>query len=261
MVEKEDGPASMRRPAVVLTLHPLPATVSVPMPVRLADGMLRSMLASLVVLGAVRSAMSARGEMPRTVLQILKLMEDLGAVECSDVLGLDGRQAPNGPAQMHEVGLDRMRERMHPDLFRQLIPLPGVTRAACGDDIAPVVGAATGERNQVIPRQCFTRAQLDRGTTAVLTAIAIAGEEKCVGDLTTETAGYVNEPRQSDDRRARHSEPLRANDASLIRFHNLGLAVDDEPECAFDRHHRQRLERGVQCQTTQHHASLLLSPN
>ena len=231
------------------------------MPVRLGDRMLGAMLASLVVLRASCGSMSACCKVPRTIFQIFELMENFGAVEGSDVLGLNWREPTNRPAQMHEVWLDGVRERMHSNLFGELVPLPRVAGAARRHDVAPVVRTTTGERNEVIASERFARPQLDRGAATVLAAISIASEEKGVGDLAAETTGHVNEPRQSNDRRARHSQPFRANDASLIRFHNLGLAVDDEPESAFDRHHRQRLERGVQCETPQHHASLLLSPN
>ena len=231
------------------------------MSVRPGDRMLRAMIPSLVVLRTGRRSMSARCEVPRAIFQILELMEDFSTVEGSDVLGLDWRESTHGPTQMHKVRLDGVRERMHSDLFGELVPLPRVAGAARRHDVAPVVRTTTGERNEVIASERFARPQLDRGAATVLAAISIASEEKGVGDLAAETTGHVNEPRQSNDRRARHSKPFRANDASLIRFHNLGLAVDDEPESAFDRHHRQRLERGVQCETPQHHASLLLSPN
>jgi hypothetical protein len=231
------------------------------MSVRLRDWVLRAMLPRLVVLRTARCSMSARCEVPRAVFQILELMEDFGTVEGSDVFGLDWREPTNRPAQMHEVRFDGVRERMHSNLFGELVPFPSVAGAARRHDVAPVVRTTTGERNEVIASERFTRPQLDRRAATVLAAISVASEEKGVGDLAAETTGHVNEPRQSNDRRARHSQPFRANDASLIRFHNLGLAVDDEPESAFDRHHRQRLERGVQCETPQYHASLLLSPN
>ncbi len=229
------------------------------MAVWLGDRVLRAMIPGLVVLRTARCSMSPRREVSRAVFQILELMEDFGAVEGSDVLGLDWRKPTNRPTQMHEVRLDRVGERVHSNLFGELIPLPRVAGAARRHDVAPVVRAASGERNEVIASERLTWPQLDRGAATVLAAISVASEEKSVGDLSAETTGYVNEPRQSDDRRARHSKPFRPNDASLIRFHNLGLAVDDEPERAVDRHHRQRLERGVQCETPQHHASLLIA--
>ena len=76
------------------------------------------------------------------LLQIFQMMERLFTVEDPDVLRLSRGEAANGPAQMHEVGLDGRLQRMHPDLARQVVRLPRVAGAAGGDDVGPVVGAA-----------------------------------------------------------------------------------------------------------------------
>jgi hypothetical protein len=77
------------------------------------------------------------------MLKKLDLMQYFVAVKRLDVSRLSWREASNRPAQMYEVRLDWMRKRVHPDFFRQPIPLPRVTRAARSDDVVPIVGAAT----------------------------------------------------------------------------------------------------------------------
>ena len=85
--------------------------------------------------------------------ELLDLMQDLGTVEESDVPSLGRGQAANGPAQVHEVGLDRVRHRVHSDLARQAVRLPRVTRAARGYDVAPVVRSTPGQWDQVVAGQ------------------------------------------------------------------------------------------------------------
>ena len=75
-------------------------------------------------------------------LQRFELMQYLITVERADVLGLDRGELANRPAQVHEMRLDRMRQRMHADLFRKAIALPGVAGAAGCDDVRPIVRAA-----------------------------------------------------------------------------------------------------------------------
>src|SRR5689334_1434369 len=43
-----------------------------------------------------------RGEPVLSMLELLELVQHLGAVEEADVLGLRRSEAPDGPAQMHE---------------------------------------------------------------------------------------------------------------------------------------------------------------
>ena len=51
----------------------------------------------------------------------------------------------------------------------------------------------------MVARQALAVAQLELAPVAVLAAVAVAGEEECVGDLATEAAGNVNELDQPDD--------------------------------------------------------------
>jgi hypothetical protein len=92
--------------------------------------------------------------------------------------------------------------------------------------------------------------------TTVLTPVPIAREKEGVRHLATEPPGHVNEPHQADDMRARQSKPLRAHYSLMVGFYDLRLAVDNQPERAPHGHHRQGLERCVQCQTTYDQALL-----
>ena len=83
---------------------------------------------------------------------------------------------------------------------------------------------------------------------AVLAAVAVAGEEECVGDLATEAAGDVHELHQPDDGRFRKGQPFAADEGIGVRFDDLGLALDDETEGPAHRDHRQRLKGGIQRQ-------------
>jgi hypothetical protein len=80
---------------------------------------------------------------------------------------------------------------------------------------------------------------------AVLAAVAIAGEEECVGDLTAEAAGNVDELDESYDRRFGKRQAFASNAVAPIRFDDLGLTLDHQPEGAPDRDHGQRLKGGV----------------
>ena len=73
------------------------------------------------------------------LLERLQLMQHLIAVERADVARLNRREAPNGPTEMHEVRLDRMREGMHSDFFGETVPFARVARAARGDNVRPIV--------------------------------------------------------------------------------------------------------------------------
>src|SRR5690349_12764709 len=112
--------------------------------------------------------------------QLLDLMQRLFAVEEADVLRLDRREAADGPAQVDEVRLDRVRHRVHADLLRHPVPLARIARRAGGDDVRPLVRAAAGERNEMVARERLARLQLGRGAPAVLTAVPITGEEEGV---------------------------------------------------------------------------------
>jgi hypothetical protein len=80
---------------------------------------------------------------------------------------------------------------------------------------------------------------------AILAAVAIASEKECVGDLTAEAAGNVDELDQSDDRWFRERQPFASNDVAAIRLDDLGFTLDHQPEGTPDRDHGQRLKGGV----------------
>src|SRR5712671_3178833 len=95
------------------------------------------------------------------VLEVLEVMQRLLTIEDPDVLRLGRRQAPDGPAQVHEVRLDGSVQRVHPDLARQVVRLTRVAGAAGGDDVGPVVRAAAGEGNEVVASERLARLELD----------------------------------------------------------------------------------------------------
>src|SRR2546429_7701533 len=83
----------------------------------------------------------------------------LAAVEQPDVLGLDRREATDGPGEVHEVRLHRRPQRMHPGLFRQEVALARVARAAGGQHGVPRVCAAARQRDQMSPRYALRGGQ------------------------------------------------------------------------------------------------------
>ena len=176
------------------------------------------------------------------LLQIFQMVERLFPIKELDVFRLGRGQSAYGPAEVHEVGLDGSVHRVHPDLARKIVRLPRVARAARGHDVGPVVRSATGERNQVIARKRFTRLELDLESAAVLTAIAIARKKKGVRDLAAEPAGDVNEAREADDHRTRKRQSLGPNDAIGVSLDDLRFSVDDQPQGAAQRNHRQGLK-------------------
>src|SRR5690349_269224 len=113
---------------------------------------------------------------------------------------------------MDEVGLPWRHQRMHAALLRQVIPLSRVAGAARGHHVGPLVVTAAGERDQVIPREALAMAELPVPPMAILTAVTIAGEEECVGDLAAEAAGNVHELDQPDDGRFRKCESFTSDD-------------------------------------------------
>jgi hypothetical protein len=86
-------------------------------------------------------------------------------------------------------------------------------------------------------------------SVAVLAPITIASKEECVGDLTAEAAGNVDELDQSYDRWFRKRQTFASDDVAPVRFDDLGFALDYQPEGTPDRDHGQRLKGGVQRQT------------
>ena len=65
-------------------------------------------------LAMVRLAVMRLGH---ALLERLELVEHLIAIECADVSRLNRREATDRPTEVHKVRLDRMRERVHPDLL------------------------------------------------------------------------------------------------------------------------------------------------
>jgi len=82
-------------------------------------------------------------------------------------------------------------------------------------------------------------------TMTILTAVAIASKEECVGDLTTKSAGDVDELDESYDRGFGKRQALTAHDVARVRFDDLGFALYDQTKGTPDRDHGQRLKRGV----------------
>jgi len=77
------------------------------------------------------------------VLEIFQVMQRLLTIEDPDVLRLRRSKTAHRPAQVNEVRFDWSLQRVHPDLVRQVVRLASIARAASGDDVGPVVGAAT----------------------------------------------------------------------------------------------------------------------
>jgi len=179
-----------------------------------------------------------RDFMMSAMLELLEMMEHFAAVERLDVSRLRRRETPNRPAEMHEVRLDRMRQRMHTDLFRKAIAFARVARAARGHDVRPLVRTATRQRHEMVACERLARLEVGDVPAAILTAVVIPREEKRVGDLPTKTPRNVDELRQPNDCWARHRKPLRSDDAILVRLDNLGFAVDHEAKGPAHRDHR-----------------------
>src|SRR4051812_1351905 len=127
------------------------------------------------------------------MLELLEMMQHFASVEGANVMRLRRGETTNRPAQVHEVGLDWIREWMHAALFGQAIALPRITRAARRDDVRPLVRAAARERNRVIARERLTMLELGEVASAVLTGIVIAREQKRVRRLPSEPTRHMNE--------------------------------------------------------------------
>ena len=139
----------------------------------------------------------------------------------------------------------RGHQRVHSTLFRQVISLPRVARAAGGHHVAPLVIATPGQWDQMVSREALPMPEIGLPAMAILTAVTISSEEECIGDLTAEAAGDVNELDESYYRRFRKRQPFTSNDVAPIRFDDLGLALNDQPKGTPDRDHGQRLKGGV----------------
>jgi hypothetical protein len=97
----------------------------------------------------------------------------------------------------------------------------------------------------VIARETLPVPQVGLAAVAILTAVAIASEEKGVGDLTAEAAGNMDELDESYDRGFRERQAFASDAVAPIRFDDLGFALDYQPKGAPDRDHGQRLKGGV----------------
>jgi len=97
----------------------------------------------------------------------------------------------------------------------------------------------------MVPGQALTVPQIGLTPMAVLASVAIASKEECVGDLTAEAAGNVDELDESYDRRFGKRQPFTSNDVAPVRFNDLGLALYNQTQGTPDRDHGQRLKGGV----------------
>jgi hypothetical protein len=97
----------------------------------------------------------------------------------------------------------------------------------------------------VVPGQALAVTQIGLAPMAVLAAVTITGKEECVGDLTAKAAGNVDELDQSYNRGFGERQAFASNAVTPIRFDDLGLALDNQPEGTPDRDHGQRLKGGV----------------
>src|SRR6185295_599906 len=107
------------------------------------------------------------------------------------------------------------------------------------------VGAAAGERDQVVPGQAFAVAQFDLVAVAILAAVVIAREEGGIGDLAAETAGDMHELDKADDSGPGDDESFTSNDIISLGLDNLCFAFDDQPKGSPNGHHGEGLERRV----------------
>jgi hypothetical protein len=92
-------------------------------------------------------------------------------------------------------------------------------------------------------------AQVGLPAMTVLAAIAISGKQECVGDLTTEAAGDVNELDESYYGRFRQGKPFASDEVAAVRLDYLGFPFDHQAQRTPYRDHCQRLKGGVQRQT------------
>jgi hypothetical protein len=97
----------------------------------------------------------------------------------------------------------------------------------------------------MVSREALPVPEIRLATMAVLAAVAISSKEECVGDLTAEAAGDVNELDESYYRGFGKREPFTSNDVAPVRFDDLGLALYNQSKGTPDRDHGQRLKGGV----------------
>jgi hypothetical protein len=67
----------------------------------------------------------------------------------------------------------------------------------------------------------------------------------------------VNEAHEADDDGTRKRQSLGPNDAIGVSLDDFRLSINNQPQGAAKRNHRQGLKRSIQCQTTNDQALLL----
>jgi len=68
----------------------------------------------------------------------------------------------------------------------------------------------------MVPGETLAVSEIALPPMTILAAVAIASEEECVGDLTAEAAGDVDELDESYDRRFRKRQALTAHDVVRV---------------------------------------------
>jgi hypothetical protein len=94
----------------------------------------------------------------------------------------------------------------------------------------------------VISSETLAELELILTSAAVLTLVSIAREQKRIGYLTPELARDVDESDEPDYRRFGDRECSAAYHASPVRFNDLRLAVENQPESTTDGNERERLK-------------------
>jgi len=110
----------------------------------------------------------------------------------------------------------------------------------------------------VVPGEELPAPQLTPVPTAILARVVIPGKEERVGDLPTETAGYVDEPDEAYDEGTGDLDSFRSKSPGAIRLQELGLAVEDQPNRSPDGNNRQGLIGSVKCKAPHYDDSRLV---
>ena len=97
----------------------------------------------------------------------------------------------------------------------------------------------------MVAREALALPQLQLRPTAELAAVVVASKQERVCDLATEAARNVDEANQADNGGTGHRHAFRV-DWRALRLHDLGLAVDNQPQRPAHGYHGQWFERGVE---------------
>jgi hypothetical protein len=89
----------------------------------------------------------------------------------------------------------------------------------------------------MIPGQALAMPQLGLAPMAILTAVTIASEEECVGDLAAEAAGNVDELDESYNCRFGQRKAFTSNVVAPVCLDDLGFALYHQTESAPYRDH------------------------